>query len=105
MLTLFLPLTLLSSYTCAYAQEAPEAVRKVLTRVAPQYPNLARSLSIRGNVKVAVCIAANGSPKSIQVKGGNPVLAEAAEKALRDWKWEPAPHETWEVIDLKFDPR
>ena len=52
-----------------------------------------------------VLVGPNGSPKSIQAKGGNPVLVQSAEKALRDWKWEPALHATSEVIDLRFDPR
>jgi len=52
-----------------------------------------------------VLVAPNGSPKSIEVKGGNPVLVQSAEKALRSWKWEPATHATSEAIDLRFDPR
>jgi TonB family protein len=87
------------------AQESSEVTRKVVARVTPQYPNLARSLGIKGNVKMLVCVAPNGSPKSIEAKGGNPVLVQSAEKALHDWKWEPAAHATYEVIDLRFDPR
>ena len=52
-----------------------------------------------------VLVEPNGLPKSMEVKGGNPVLVQAAEKALRQWKWEPAGHATSEVIDLRFDPR
>ena len=82
-----------------------EAVRKVVTRVTPQYPNLARSMNIKGTVKLLVVVAPNGSPKSIEVRGGNPVLVQSAEKALRDWKWEPATHTTSEPVDLRFGPR
>ena len=89
----------------ASAQESSEVVRKVVSRVNPQYPNLARSMNIKGTVKMVVVVEPNGSPKSIQVKGGNPVLVQSAEKALHDWKWEPAAHTTSEVIDIRFDPR
>jgi len=89
----------------APAQESPEAVRKVVTRVTPQYPNLARSVNLKGTVKMVVLVEPNGLPKSMEVKGGNPVLVQAAEKALRQWKWEPAGQATSEVIDLRFDPR
>ena len=87
------------------SQPSEVVVRKVVRRVAPQYPPLARSMNIRGTVKMVVVVAPNGSPKSIEVKGGNPVLVQSAEYALHDWKWEPASHATSEAIDLRFDPR
>jgi TonB family protein len=89
----------------ASAQESSEAARKVVSRVTPQYPNLARSMNIKGTVKMLVVVEPNGSAKSIQVKGGNPVLVQSAEKALHDWKWEPAAHASSEVIEIRFDPR
>src|SRR6266853_2086006 len=91
--------------TAQDTSQPSEAVRKVTTRVTPQYPNLARSMNIKGTAKLVVVVAPNGSPKSIEVRGGNPVLVQSAEKALRDWKWEPASHATSEAIDLRFDPR
>jgi TonB family protein len=91
--------------TGAPAQESSEAVRKVVTRVPPQYPSLARSMNLRGTVKMLVMVAPNGSPKSIAAKGGNPVLVQSAEKALRDWRWEPASRVTSEEVDLRFDVR
>jgi TonB family protein len=81
---------------------AQESTRKVVTRVSPQYPNLARTMNIQGNVKADVLVAPNGTVKSIQIKGGHPLLGQAAENAIREWKWEPTPHETHEIIELKF---
>ena len=97
--------TLASMAQGAPAQESSEAPRKVVTRILPQYPNLARSLNLKGIVRMEVQVAANGSPKSMEAKGGNPVLVQSAEKALREWKWEPATHATTEEIDLRFDAR
>ena len=88
----------------APAQESSESVRKILTRVAPQYPNLARTMNIRGSVRVVALVAPNGTVKSVEVKGGHPVLAEAAQNALRQWKFEPASKETYEIIEIRFSP-
>jgi TonB family protein len=78
--------------------------RKVTTKVAPQYPALCRTLKISGSVKVEALVAPNGTVKSLEVKGGHPVLAEAAQNAVRQWKWEAAAHETHESIELRFNP-
>jgi TonB family protein len=87
----------------APAQEATsEGSRKIVTRVPPQYPGIARTMHIQGAVKADVLVAPNGTAKSIEVIGGHPVLAEAAQNALRQWKWEPAAHESHEIIELKF---
>jgi outer membrane biosynthesis protein TonB len=87
----------------ASAQEAAEASRKVVTKTLPQYPGLARPLRIQGNVRADVLVAPNGKVKS-EVKGGHPLLVQSAEDALRQWKWEPASHETHEIVELKFTP-
>ena len=93
----------------ATAQDSPQpsevVVRKVVRRVTPQYPAPARSMNMKGTVKMVVVVAPNGSPESIEVKGGNPVLVQSAEYALHNWKREPASHATSEAIDLRFDPR
>ncbi len=83
-------------------QSSSESTRKVLSRVAPQYPSLARSMSLEGSVKADVLVLPNGSVKSIEIKGGHPLLGQAAQNALREWKWEAAPHETHELVELRF---
>ena len=86
----------------ARSQETSEGTRKVLLRVPPQYPSVARTMRIEGVVKVDVLVAPNGTVKSIEVKGGHPMLAQSAENAIRQWKWEPSPRETHENIELRF---
>ena len=81
-----------------------EAARKVLNRVMPNYPSIARSKGIGGNVRVEVLVAANGTVKSLEVKGGHPMLAQAAADAVRRWKWVPATRETKEPVIVRFDP-
>jgi TonB family protein len=87
-----------------YAQENAEAGRKVVAKVIPQYPGLARSMRIQGNVRADVLVAANGKVKSVEMKGGHPLLVQSAEDALRQWKWEPTSHESHEIVELKFTP-
>jgi TonB family protein len=88
----------------APAQEASAPIRKIAVRVVPQYPALARSMKIEGVVRADVLVAPNGKVTSVEVKGGHPLLAQAAQDALRQWKWEAASHETHESIELHFTP-
>jgi TonB family protein len=88
----------------APAQEAVASLRKVVNKVIPQYPTLARSMNLQGVVRADVLVAPDGKVKFIDVKGGHPVLVDAAQRALRDWRWEPAPRETHESVELRFNP-
>lgn len=88
----------------AQTQESTEA-RKVLMRVTPQYPAIARRMSISGSVRLEVLVAANGSVKAAEIKGGHPLLAQAAQSAVREWKYEPGSHETHEIVEVKFTPQ
>jgi TonB family protein len=78
--------------------------RKMVTKIVPVYPGLAQRMSIAGTVKIEGTIAANGTAKSADVLGGHPVLAQAAIDAFRRSKWEPASHETKEVVIFNFHP-
>jgi TonB family protein len=86
------------------AQDATEAHRKVISRVAPEYPSLARSVNVRGNVKVEALVSPNGNVKTAEVKGGHPLLAQSALNAVYKWKWEPAAKETRELVLIQFSP-
>jgi TonB family protein len=86
------------------AQEHQEAIRKIVSRVDPVYPELASKMQIHGTVKVEAVVAPNGRVKFTQVIGGSPLLARAAVDAIAKWKWGPAPQETKELIQLNFHP-
>jgi TonB family protein len=77
--------------------------RKVATRVAPPYPDIAKKLHLHGTVRVEAVVRANGTVKSTRVLGGNPVLGEAAEDAVAKWKFEPSQAETTEIVQLAFE--
>lgn len=102
---LFLAATLLLVPVHARSQESSGVARKILIRTEPAYPTLAHSMNIQGVVKVEAQVAPNGTVKSVTVKGGHPMLAQAAVTAVGHWKFEPAPHESKELIEIKFEVR
>ena len=101
-LGLFVLATILSR---AQQSDQSESTRKVLNKVTPRYPELARTMSLKGLVKVEAVVAPNGTVKSVETKGGHPVLVQAAQNAIRQWKYEPSSHETREAIEIQFTPQ
>ncbi len=87
----------------SYSEEGA-AKRKLLEHSAPAYPALARSMALEGIVKVEATVSPDGSVKDVQVKGGHPVLAQAAVNTVRKWKWEAAAKESREMVEVKFSP-
>jgi TonB family protein len=85
------------------AQSAPAPERKVASRVAPTYPDLAKRMHMHGIVKLEAVVRPNGTVKSTRVLGGNPVLVDAAISAVGKWRFEAAQSETVEVVQLAFD--
>ena len=84
------------------ADKTPE--RKIVQPVVPVYPELARNANIAGTVRLLVVVAPNGSVKSVQAVGGNPVLIKVAQEAVTNWKFAPSTEETREPIELHFSP-
>jgi TonB family protein len=78
--------------------------RKIVNRVVPAYPPVARSMNLSGTVKLEALVLPNGNVKSVQVKGGNPLLVQAAQNAVHDWKWEKTDHDSIELVEFKFNP-
>jgi TonB family protein len=89
----------------AQAQESGGGSRKILVQTPAVYPTLARSMNIRGTVKLQAQVEANGAVKKIEVVGGHPLLTQSAVTAVGHWKFGPAPKETKEAIEIKFDPQ
>ena len=88
---------------CAQSSAEESAKRKVKTKVAPEYPPIAKQLHLSGKVKIETTISADGRVTNARVIGGSPVLASAAVKAVTAWRFEPGPKETQEVIEFEFD--
>lgn len=84
--------------------EDSEISRKVKSKVAPSYPEIARRMNISGTVKLVVVVGPNGLVKSTKVLGGHPLLVSAAEDAVKKWKFESAPAEDSGVVEFTFKP-
>lgn len=61
-----------------------------LRRVNPIYPPLARVQGIAGDVILDATISKDGSVPKIKIISGAPSLADAATKAVRQWRFSPA---------------
>jgi len=79
------------------APAAPAAPRRIsalqparlLHRVEPVYPLLARTARISGTVELMGVIAADGRIRELRLVRGHPLLAQAALDAVRQWIYEP----------------
>jgi TonB family protein len=90
----------------AFAQDAAtpdNAKRKVKTRVAPEYPELAKRMNVVGHVKIEVTISMDGKVTNTKVIGGNPILVSTSVDALKKWHFEAGPKETSEIIEFEFN--
>lgn len=95
---------LLLIFSCLSPGYAQDSGRKVLKKVAPQYPSILKSKGIGGTVRLKVFIKPDGSVKDSNVVGGNPILAESAQKAVAQWKFSPGGAETTMEVSVVFDP-
>ena len=89
---------------CAALGCGQDAGRKVVKKVAAQYPSVLRQRGIGGVVKLRVLVAANGSVKDSQVTGGNAILADCAQKAVKQWTFTTATAESYVDVSVVFDP-
>jgi len=76
-------------------------IRRLKSKVNPQYPELARRMNISGSVKLEILIASNGQVKTVKTLGGHPLLVDAAQNAVKQWKYEPGPEGT-ELVEIRF---
>lgn len=80
---------------------------KVITRVQPQYPEKAKQQGITGTVRLHVVIGTNGSVQEVAAISGDPLLADAAVEAVRQWKYQvttlnKVPVEVDTIVDITF---
>lgn len=77
--------------------------RKVLRRVDPRYPEVAKKMNLGGTVKVVASVGADGNVRKVEPVGGSPLLVEAAQSAISQWKFVPG-NDSREVVELHFNP-
>jgi TonB family protein len=86
----------------ANAQEA-----KLVNHVSPVYPTLAAQGHLTGAVTLRVMIARDGSVQTVIVTSGNPVLAQSAIDAVKQWRYQPTlvndkPVEVETIVTLDY---
>ncbi len=89
---------------CLVAGRAQERARKVVKKAPVPYPAILRSKGIGGVVRLKVFVKPDGAVRDTEVLGGNPILAESAQKSVMQWKFSPGSSETVLEISVVFDP-
>jgi TonB family protein len=84
-------------------QSSIESGRKVVRKVEPVYPQVAKRLNLAGTVKVVAVVAPDGSVRKVESVGGSPILVQAAESAIAKWKYVPGT-ESRETVEMHFTP-
>jgi TonB family protein len=93
----------LGTGTLAQTGSTDEGKRKVKSKVSPAYPELAKRMSVSGKVKIEVVITPDGRVKSTRVIGGHPLLVQACQDAVKEWKFAAAPEETTQIVEFEFN--
>ena len=62
---------------------------RVLNKVEPPYPVLARNARVQGQVVLTAIISRDGSIQDLRVLSGHPLLVPAALDAVRQWRYKP----------------
>lgn len=80
---------------------------RIVNRVQPIYPPLARQTRISGTVRLHAIIGKDGTIQQLEVQSGHPLLQQAALDAVRQWRYQPTllngePVEVDTTIDVIF---
>jgi protein TonB len=80
---------------------------RLINKVQPLYPPLARQTRISGTVKLHAIIGKDGTVQRLEVQSGHPLLVQAAQDAVRQWRYQPTllngePVEVDTEIDVIF---
>ena len=89
-----LPATPVAKTPSSELLEVPEdfADDQIIRRVHPTYPNQARARKLHGTVVLEAIVNKKGAVDSLQLVSGDPLLAQAAAAAVKQWKYKPYFH-------------
>ena len=79
----------------------------IISKVTPVYPPLAKQAKIQGTVRFTAYIAKDGHIENLELVSGHPLLAAAAQDAVKQWVYRPTllngdPVEVVTQIDVNF---
>jgi TonB family protein len=75
---------------------------RLLKKVIPAYPEILKKMNVSGTVKVQATIAADGTVKDVEVKGGNAIFIDSVAAAVRNWKFVPGERQRTADITVNF---
>jgi len=80
---------------------------KLVRKVLPEYPQIARAARISGTVRLIGTIAKDGTIRNLEIVSGHPLLARAAIQAVEQWVYRPTllngkPVEVVAPIEVNF---
>lgn len=80
---------------------------KLLYKVTPRYPPLAKQARVQGTVRFAALLGKDGRVQGLFAESGHPLLVDAAMQAVREWTYQTTllngnPVEVLTAIDVNF---
>jgi len=78
-----------SSATRPLAQSEGVMAARLIRRVQPDYPYIAKVMRLEGTVQLQAIVGVDGAVRQLEVLTGNPILARAALDAVRQWLYQP----------------
>jgi len=70
-------------------QISADAAEVVSQPVRPSYPLLARQMKVQGSVILQALVNRDGTIQDLHVLSGPPILASAAQEAVKQWRFKP----------------
>jgi TonB family protein len=84
------------------------AEKRLMHQVPPAYTGAGRSQKIEGTVVLKTLVGENGAVEGVRLIEGSPVLASAATKAVKQWRYKPyirdgsrVPFQTIVIVDFQ----
>jgi periplasmic protein TonB len=78
-----------SSNAAEHVQMSADTAQVVSRPVKPGYPLLARQMKVQGSVILQALIGRDGLIQDLHVVSGPPILASAAQEAVKQWHFKP----------------
>ena len=66
-----------------------EARKLLVSKVDPEYPQMAKQMRLSGRVQVDCFVDTNGAVEKVQILNGNPLFSSSVNNALKKWKFKP----------------
>lgn len=94
-----------ADYNPPSSTEPLDGSRRLERSVPPEYPDIAARMKLTGTAQVRVTVKPDGAVEEVTILGGHPLLADALARAVKHWKYQPAPKATVEVVKYTFGPQ